>query len=663
MRCRARILGITRRAQRRAQGKAELCMRRTDIIGDITGDRQSEGRGEARTLPKTNWQPGRATTSLTPYGMSFWALILAACGGGGGGGGGGRPTTAGASQMLQREGYVYDGPVKGAVVYVDADDDGQLNPGRDEYVGTTDSSGAFRGSISAQNRGKRYIVDLTRAKDLGNDKIEGTADDQDLSKFGTWLAPEGASVVSALTHLIAKGVYKEQEVKSTFPGFDPLRDKPYKQGLTPDKEKAFEIVRKALPGITRLVKEHSDLIEENTRRIERNSEDLEALKDELNALKAQVSAIKEAAAQPDPAPPNTLPTAADDNAGPVDEGATVRGNVRANDRDAETARDSLVVNAVWAGDGTGGAAGRIGEALQGVYGRLTLNADGGYSYVAGTNADRPVDDVFTYRIADADGGVHTAKLTIRVNGVAPPNTEQPGPTNPSSDMPSSLTLGFENRNSGQRIDETTDISQTVEPIKTGLVLTSSVSGLFAAARGNGDNRPIINILSRQQDGSFVVDNDRFTIRENGKLSVKRYAHLDYESEHNPNGQIDLRIVVSYNNGPSAVQHISVFLNNLNDAPVGELRLVQYANGNPTPVETRLFEYLSVPVNTRIGFDKNGFSDPDRNTLTYTTKWISPDRITVSSEDTFTPDRSGQYYLQVEVSDGRITTPIRHLVIF
>lgn len=135
-------------------------------------------------------------------------------------------------------------------------------------------------------------------------------------------------------------------------------------------------------------------------------------------------------------------------------------------------------------------------------------------------------------------------------------------------MPSSLTLGFENRNSGQRIDETTDISQTVEPIKTGLVLTSSVSGLFAAARGNGDNRPIINILSRQQDGSFVVDNDRFTIRENGKLSVKRYAHLDYESEHNPNGQIDLRSVVSYNNGPSAVQHISVFLNNLNDAPVG-----------------------------------------------------------------------------------------------
>ena len=66
--------------------------------------------------------PHQASTSLTPYGMSFWALILAACGGGGGGGGG--PTTAGtpapaspapaSSQSVSRSGHVYDGPVKGA---------------------------------------------------------------------------------------------------------------------------------------------------------------------------------------------------------------------------------------------------------------------------------------------------------------------------------------------------------------------------------------------------------------------------------------------------------------------------------------------------------------------------------------------------------------------
>jgi hypothetical protein len=40
-----------------------------------------------RAVPRFAHAPGPgAGTSLTPYGMSFWALILAACGGGGGGG-------------------------------------------------------------------------------------------------------------------------------------------------------------------------------------------------------------------------------------------------------------------------------------------------------------------------------------------------------------------------------------------------------------------------------------------------------------------------------------------------------------------------------------------------------------------------------------------------
>ena len=255
---------------------------------------QIDGQIARKTDRQFGRQFDRATTSLTPYGMSFWALILAACGGGGGGG----PTTAGAPpEKLQREGYVYDGPVKGAVVYVDSNDDGQLNPGLDEYVGTTDASGAFRGSISARNSGKRYIVDLSRAKDLGDDKIEGTADDQDLSGFDTWLAPEGASVVSALTHLIATGFYQEQEVRSTFPNFDPLRENPYNDGLTPEKEKAFEVVRKALPEITRLVERNSELIRENARRIERNSEDIGALKDDLDELKRKLKAVTDAARQ------------------------------------------------------------------------------------------------------------------------------------------------------------------------------------------------------------------------------------------------------------------------------------------------------------------------------------------------------------------------------
>ena len=57
-------------------------MRRTEIhdAGQIDG--QIDGQ-IARKTDRLNNRPidrriGRATTSLTPYGMSFWALILAA---------------------------------------------------------------------------------------------------------------------------------------------------------------------------------------------------------------------------------------------------------------------------------------------------------------------------------------------------------------------------------------------------------------------------------------------------------------------------------------------------------------------------------------------------------------------------------------------------------
>ena len=97
--------------------------------------------------------PHQASTSLTPYGMSFWALILAACGGGGGGGGG--PTTAGtpapaSSQSESRSGHVYDGPVKGAGVYVDVDNDGRLNKAVDHFVATTNVRGYIATNASLQ---------------------------------------------------------------------------------------------------------------------------------------------------------------------------------------------------------------------------------------------------------------------------------------------------------------------------------------------------------------------------------------------------------------------------------------------------------------------------------------------------------------------------------
>ncbi|WP_417818940.1 hypothetical protein, partial [Tritonibacter scottomollicae] len=78
--------------------------------------------------------------------------------------------------------------------------------------------------------------------------------------------------------------------------------------------------------------------------------------------------------------------------------------------------DSAVVAGVAAGD-TGTVlldAGTVGTTVNGLYGVLTLNADGSYSYVR--NADSPggVQDIFTYTLQDGDGDTSITTLTIDI---------------------------------------------------------------------------------------------------------------------------------------------------------------------------------------------------------------------------------------------------------
>ena len=68
---------------------------------------------------------------------------------------------------------------------------------------------------------------------------------------------------------------------------------------------------------------------------------------------------------------------------------------------------------------TGAAAGTVGGTTAGTYGVLTLNADGGYSYVRNPGTPGNVSDVFTYTITDADGDASAATLTITIADAAP----------------------------------------------------------------------------------------------------------------------------------------------------------------------------------------------------------------------------------------------------
>ncbi|MER9845581.1 Ig-like domain-containing protein, partial [Mesorhizobium australicum] len=61
----------------------------------------------------------------------------------------------------------------------------------------------------------------------------------------------------------------------------------------------------------------------------------------------------------------------------------------------------------------------LGVEIQGAYGKLTLAADGTYSYVRDAGTPGGVNDVFTYTIKDGDGDTSQTTLTIGIGDSAP----------------------------------------------------------------------------------------------------------------------------------------------------------------------------------------------------------------------------------------------------
>ncbi len=115
------------------------------------------------------------------------------------------------------------------------------------------------------------------------------------------------------------------------------------------------------------------------------------------------------------------PTAAND----VDEivsgsNAPATGNV-ITDAEGDGGKDSVGADggaAIVAITGFGGA-GTVGGVTNGQYGKLTINADGSYSYVRNAGTPGNVEDVFTYTLTDADGDTVTATLTISIEDARP----------------------------------------------------------------------------------------------------------------------------------------------------------------------------------------------------------------------------------------------------
>lgn len=124
---------------------------------------------------------------------------------------------------------------------------------------------------------------------------------------------------------------------------------------------------------------------------------------------------------------NDAPIAVDDT-NAVDEGADVSltGNVLGNDSDVDNGTVLTVVGATQAGsESTEAVATGSGSfTVQGLYGTLTIFANGSYSYALydsaaafqGLSAGEIAHDQFSYTVSDGDGGFDTAVLSIAVTG-------------------------------------------------------------------------------------------------------------------------------------------------------------------------------------------------------------------------------------------------------
>ena len=194
-------------------------------------------------------------------------------------------------------------------------------------------------------------------------------------------------------------------------------------------------------------------------------------------------------------------------------GVNPTGNVLASDSDPDTG-DTISVSGIRTGTDTGtGTAGTLGQSLQGLYGSLTLNANGTYSYLvdnsnAAVQALRLASDQlvehFTYTISDSHGATAQAELDVVISG----QNDAPVAVD---DQAGAVEAGGTNNGTpginpaGNVLTNDTDVdagdTRTLDGIRTG---TEAAGGAFTAvAAGTITINGAYGTLTVAADGSYT----------------------------------------------------------------------------------------------------------------------------------------------------------------
>ncbi|MGE8066481.1 VCBS domain-containing protein [Pseudomonas sp. NPDC089569] len=224
---------------------------------------------------------------------------------------------------------------------------------------------------------------------------------------------------------------------------------------------------------------------------------------------------------------NDAPVAIDDTGAAVEAGGlnnaqagvNPSGNVITNDTDAEG--DALHIAAIRTGaEAASGVAGTVGTALRGLYGDLTINADGSYTYIVDNSlaavqalriSGQTLTDVFTYTLSDVLGATDTAQLTLTIDGRNDtPVARDDGTIAVEAGGVANGTPG--SNGTGNVLDNDTDVDSVANGESRQVLNVVSETGQAASAGQVLIGRYGQLTLNADGSYSYVIDNNNPTVQ-------------------------------------------------------------------------------------------------------------------------------------------------------
>ncbi|MEJ5061413.1 MULTISPECIES: VCBS domain-containing protein [unclassified Pseudomonas] len=205
---------------------------------------------------------------------------------------------------------------------------------------------------------------------------------------------------------------------------------------------------------------------------------------------------------------NDNPLAQDDNTVAVEAGGTLNGtpglnpsgNVLGNDRDIDSGDTKIVTDIRGGSEAAGGTFTTFAAAqsLDGLYGTLTINADGTYSYVINNNlaavqalkVGDSLVETFTYRMRDTAGATDVAQLNIRIDGA----WDAPVATN-------DVALAVADDGTGNSVNPTRNVLPNDTDVDQGDSL--QVTGIRFGAEAAGGGLDVVNAATDNTNGTLV----------------------------------------------------------------------------------------------------------------------------------------------------------------